>query len=99
MPGREFAPSFDPGRASLIRVMASKWVGLPPLLTSSRTDGQNVLLPKGNIEWRTWQGDRDQSRQSRNTSGVTEGKSDLPRGEAGFPSGGGIGPSPDDLGF
>lgn len=63
MPERTFGPDVDPLRASLIRVMADKWVNgtvLRYYFFDQETDGAYVYDADGTRHWRTWTTDETQ---------------------------------------
>ena len=54
---RAFSPTIDPSRARLIRFMDKKWVNgtvLHYYFFDQDTDGENVLLEDGTLDWRSW---------------------------------------------
>jgi hypothetical protein len=57
VPERELSPSVNPDLAELIRILEPKWVNgtvLRYYFFDQQTDGRNVRLQNGTIEWRPW---------------------------------------------
>lgn len=56
-PIRELGSDVSPHRASLIQIMAKKWVNgtvLTYYFFDKSTDGRNAVLVNGSTQWRTW---------------------------------------------
>lgn len=63
VPERVFSPNVHPGRLSLIRVIADKWVNgtiLHYYFFDRQSDGEYVYFTDGTREWRSYVGDEDQ---------------------------------------
>jgi len=69
MPERVFGPNVDIHRASLIRLMADKWVNgtvLHYYFFDQESDGSYVYFTDGTREWETWVADKAQKNVVRN---------------------------------